>query len=60
MTALEKLKDLPGVPESLKDGMVPDTLRLVYSGHSNGGQGAWWFLSHYPDFAIAGDQKIID
>ncbi len=31
---------------------LPNIERLIYSGHSNGGQGAWWFLGHFPDRAI--------
>ena len=27
---------------------------VMFKGHSNGGQGAWWLSSHYPDKALAG------
>ncbi|KAF9577871.1 hypothetical protein BGW38_006651, partial [Lunasporangiospora selenospora] len=47
--------DLPGVPDSLKSlpGIRPDPDRLFISGHSNGGQGAWYLVTHFPDKAIA-------
>ncbi|KAF8938527.1 hypothetical protein BGZ58_000719 [Dissophora ornata] len=56
MYAIQNLADtLPGVPESLKNlpGMKPDPERLFMAGHSNGGQGAWYFATHFPDKAIA-------
>ena len=31
-----------------------DQSRLVVAGHSNGGQGAWYLASHYPDKVIGG------
>ncbi|KAL0084052.1 hypothetical protein F4703DRAFT_1858238 [Phycomyces blakesleeanus] len=33
--------------------VVGDVNRVIYIGHSNGGQGAWYLGSHYPDKAIA-------
>ncbi|KAF9107795.1 hypothetical protein BGX29_004854 [Mortierella sp. GBA35] len=54
--AIESLaRDLPGVPERLKhlSGMKPDPDRLFMAGHSNGGQGAWFLSTHFPDKAIA-------
>ncbi|CAG8683090.1 32561_t:CDS:10, partial [Racocetra persica] len=50
--ALEKF--LPGVQKRLKPFLLPDSDRLFISGHSNGGQGAWFFMSHFPDSVIAG------
>ncbi|KAF9576165.1 hypothetical protein EC968_010288 [Mortierella alpina] len=55
-SAVESLaSNLYGVPEHLKNlpGMRPDPERLLMAGHSNGGQGAWFMVSHYPDKAIA-------
>ncbi|CAO3675016.1 unnamed protein product [Umbelopsis ramanniana] len=42
-----------------------DSSKLVYIGHSNGGQGAWYLGTHFPDravavFAAAGYTKIQD
>lgn len=57
MNAVSSLRDyLPGVPETLRDvrGMQPDTDRILMAGHSNGGQGAWYWVTHFPDLAIAG------
>ncbi|KAL2913539.1 hypothetical protein HK105_206999 [Polyrhizophydium stewartii] len=45
---------LPGVPQTLADSIRPSSRHRVYVGHSNGGQGAWWMLTHFPDTAIAG------
>lgn len=59
-SSLEELKEMPGVPPELREGLVPDITKLVYSGHSNGGQGAWWFLSHFPDLALAGNSLVSD
>ncbi|KFH61907.1 hypothetical protein MVEG_12241 [Podila verticillata NRRL 6337] len=56
MNALEALaRDLPGVPAELRGlaGIRPDPERLFIAGHSNGGQGAWFLTTHYPDKAIA-------
>ncbi|KAF9985719.1 hypothetical protein BGZ75_002647 [Mortierella antarctica] len=46
---------LYGIPEHLKrlPGMRPDPERLLMAGHSNGGQGAWFMVTHFPDKAIA-------
>ncbi|KAG0302935.1 hypothetical protein BGZ98_007110 [Dissophora globulifera] len=55
-SAIQSLaKSLPGVPEILRSvpGMVPDPERLFMAGHSNGGQGAWYMVTHFPDLAIA-------
>ncbi|KAJ3300309.1 hypothetical protein HK104_002128 [Borealophlyctis nickersoniae] len=54
IAALDALHLLPGVPSDLESEMGVNRQRLIYTGHSNGGQGAWWMLSHYPDIAIAG------
>lgn len=56
MNAIQSLTSrLPGVPESLKGlpGIRPDPERLLMAGHSNGGQGAWYLVTHFPDMAIA-------
>ncbi|KAG0022996.1 hypothetical protein BGZ81_008289 [Podila clonocystis] len=56
MNALESLAlHLPGVPVELRGlaGIRPDPERLFIAGHSNGGQGAWFLTTHYPDKAIA-------
>ena len=34
-------------------GLHPDKTRWLISGHSNGGQGTWYALTHRPDNAIA-------
>lgn len=34
-------------------GPVIDTRRVLMSGHSNGGQGTWFFASHMPDRTLA-------
>lgn len=39
---------------SYRTDMAVNRNKLVYVGHSNGGQGAWWMASHYPDKALAG------
>ena len=50
---------LPGVPVTLRElrGMRPDTDRILMAGHSNGGQGAWYWATHFPDHAIAGNNR---
>ncbi|KAG9062426.1 hypothetical protein KI688_005341 [Linnemannia hyalina] len=56
MNAIDSLAaHLPGVPEHLKGlpGIKPDPNRLFMAGHSNGGQGAWYLATHFPDKAIA-------
>ncbi|KAF9103079.1 hypothetical protein BGX27_010744 [Mortierella sp. AM989] len=56
LNAIQSLADnLPGVPKELKgiSGIKPDPERLFMAGHSNGGQGAWYFATHFPDMAIA-------
>ncbi|KAG0197352.1 hypothetical protein BGX28_009156 [Mortierella sp. GBA30] len=56
MGAIQSLAHhLYGVPNHLKDlpGMKPDPNRLFMAGHSNGGQGAWYLVTHFPDKAIA-------
>ncbi|CAG8492394.1 12560_t:CDS:10, partial [Gigaspora rosea] len=50
--ALEKFR--PGVPKHQNSFFLPDSDRLLISGHSNGGQGAWFFMTHFPDSVIAG------
>ncbi|KAJ3100428.1 hypothetical protein HDU97_002215 [Phlyctochytrium planicorne] len=52
-SALVYLSHMHGVPIDLQQGYAIDENRLVYTGHSNGGQGAWWMTSHYPDKALA-------
>ncbi|KAJ3034657.1 hypothetical protein HDV00_004796 [Rhizophlyctis rosea] len=53
-TALDALRMRPGVPDNLLQSVGVNRERQIYAGHSNGGQGAWWLLSHYPDKALAG------
>ncbi|KAK3839610.1 MAG: hypothetical protein J3R72DRAFT_492567 [Linnemannia gamsii] len=56
MNAIDSLAfSLPGVPEQFKGlpGIKPDPSRLFMAGHSNGGQGAWFLATHFPDKAIA-------
>lgn len=43
----------PGVPSDIAEQIKAEPNRLIYMGHSNGGQGAWWLLTHHPDNAIA-------
>ena len=57
-SALEALTLLPGVPIEFAHGTQPDIDRLIYTGHSNGGQGAWWYTSHFPDSVLAGILSI--
>ncbi|KAI8905029.1 hypothetical protein EDD86DRAFT_212102 [Gorgonomyces haynaldii] len=52
-SSLDALRLMPGVPDIWKSSAEPDITKLIYMGHSNGGQGAWWFASHYPDRALA-------
>ncbi len=59
VSALETLEELPGVPTSMRDFYAVDITKLIYSGHSNGGQGAWWLTGHYPDNAVAGISRAI-
>ena len=33
---------------------LADDTRVVVSGHSNGGQGAWYLASRYPDRVVGG------
>ncbi|KAF9966330.1 hypothetical protein BGZ70_002655 [Mortierella alpina] len=61
-SAIESLASrLHGVPEHLKSlpGIKPDPERLLMAGHSNGGQGAWFMVTHFPDKAIA-EASIIE
>lgn len=53
MEALETLSGLPGVPKELRSSFGVDVTRLVYTGHSQGGQGAWGYASRYPDQALS-------
>ncbi|KAF9912082.1 hypothetical protein EC991_001028 [Linnemannia zychae] len=56
LNAIDSLAStLPGVPEHLRGlpGMQPDSNKLFIAGHSNGGQGAWFLATHFPDKAIA-------
>ncbi|CAG8618148.1 11376_t:CDS:10, partial [Acaulospora colombiana] len=53
--AVETLANhIPGVPKHLNQSILPDPHKLFISGHSNGGQGGWFLLSHFPDSVIAG------
>ncbi|KAJ3076034.1 hypothetical protein HDU98_005983 [Podochytrium sp. JEL0797] len=52
-SALHAMTHLYGVPPLIAEKVGIDPNKLVYSGHSNGGQGAWWLSSHYPDRALA-------
>ncbi|KAJ3388598.1 hypothetical protein HDU92_001416 [Lobulomyces angularis] len=45
-------QDLPGVPINFKKIYEMDITKLIYTGHSNGGQGAWWLTSHFPENAV--------
>ncbi|KAI9104846.1 hypothetical protein DFS34DRAFT_219605 [Phlyctochytrium arcticum] len=51
--ALDALHLLPGVPVEKLNDLSVSRNKLIYAGHSNGGQGAWWLASHYPDKALA-------
>ncbi|KAJ2998060.1 hypothetical protein HDV02_004885 [Globomyces sp. JEL0801] len=51
--SIDALRFAPGVPESLKMDYLPQIERLIFVGHSNGGHGAWWCASHYPDRTLA-------
>eukprot|EP00842_Homolaphlyctis_polyrhiza_P000096 jgi/Hompol1/1087/HPOL_002640-RA len=54
-SAVDVLQQLaPGVPPALIESIRATSDRRIYVGHSNGGQGAWWMLTHYPDTALAG------
>ncbi|KAG9297457.1 hypothetical protein G9A89_020858 [Geosiphon pyriformis] len=46
-SAIEHLKRVPFV-------YISDNNVKLLAGHSNGGQGAWFILSHHPDLFIAG------
>lgn len=50
------MKGLPGVPKHLISVYTVDVTKIVFTGHSNGGQGAWWMASHYPDKTLARNQ----
>ncbi|KAJ3417002.1 hypothetical protein HDV05_007484 [Chytridiales sp. JEL 0842] len=52
-TAVVTLSHMHSVPDVYTDTYGADENKLVYTGHSNGGQGAWWFTSHHPDKALA-------
>ncbi|RUS17630.1 hypothetical protein BC937DRAFT_89702 [Endogone sp. FLAS-F59071] len=57
-SALRALIKLPAVfPETngVTNGhwAVGEESRVLYTGHSNGGQGAWYMASHFPDPAVA-------
>ncbi|KAL1923835.1 uncharacterized protein VTP21DRAFT_8815 [Calcarisporiella thermophila] len=49
------IKNMPGIPPQLKEQWksVGDGNKLFITGHSNGGQGAWRFITHYPDLVLA-------
>jgi predicted esterase len=51
--SVEALDNMWGVPLSEAANLVPDSDRLIIMGHSNGGQGCWWYTSHYPDRVLA-------
>ncbi|KAJ3273129.1 hypothetical protein HDV01_004768 [Terramyces sp. JEL0728] len=50
---LEALVSTPGYIKHSQELKGADTERLVVVGHSNGGQGTWWFASHFPDKVLA-------
>ncbi|CAO3591357.1 unnamed protein product [Absidia cylindrospora] len=41
------------VVEKSESFSIGNLNRLIYIGHSNGGQGAWYLATHYPDRAVA-------
>ncbi|KAK5668312.1 hypothetical protein QVD99_005343 [Batrachochytrium dendrobatidis] len=49
--ALQQL--VPGVSKDLRNTIFPTSSRRVYVGHSNGGHGAWWMATHFPDTVLA-------
>ncbi|KNC98636.1 uncharacterized protein SPPG_06318 [Spizellomyces punctatus DAOM BR117] len=51
--ALDALHLLPGVPAEKQKSLAINRNKLIYAGHSNGAQGAWWLASHFPDKALA-------
>ncbi|RKO98076.1 hypothetical protein CXG81DRAFT_4007, partial [Caulochytrium protostelioides] len=44
---------LPGVPDPWRTVLRADPQRLILLGHSNGGHGVWWWLTHFPDRVAA-------
>ncbi|CAI2175803.1 10972_t:CDS:10 [Funneliformis geosporum] len=52
--AIKALIDPTGTFKEYLNDFIPDPDKLFISGHSNGGQGAWYYMSHYPDSVIAG------
>ncbi|KAL7749701.1 hypothetical protein RI367_004929 [Sorochytrium milnesiophthora] len=54
VNALGALAQLqPGVPPELRPQFKVDAQRLLITGHSMGGHGAWMYSTHYPDLAVA-------
>ncbi|CAB4492540.1 hypothetical protein RhiirA1_538356 [Rhizophagus irregularis] len=51
--AIKALMNPTGIFKDYLKNSIPDSNKLFISGHSNGGQGAWYFISHYPDLVIA-------
>ncbi|KAJ3314345.1 hypothetical protein HDU76_002435, partial [Blyttiomyces sp. JEL0837] len=52
-SALVTLSHLHGVPVEYAPNVAINDNKLIYTGHSNGGQGAWWLTCHQPDRALA-------
>ncbi|CAG8515817.1 2966_t:CDS:10 [Funneliformis caledonium] len=52
--AIKALVNPTGTFKEYLNDFTPDPDKLFISGHSNGGQGAWYYMSHYPDSVIAG------
>lgn len=48
------LAAIPAWIETIRwSGPGADTKRVLVSGHSNGGQGTWYYATHYPDRVLA-------
>ncbi|CEM39686.1 unnamed protein product [Vitrella brassicaformis CCMP3155] len=53
VTAIHAFQHLmPGVPDPLREEYVPDTSRLVITGHSMGGHGCLVFSTHFADHVV--------
>ncbi|EXX51824.1 hypothetical protein RirG_258240 [Rhizophagus irregularis DAOM 197198w] len=50
--AIKALMNPTGIFKDYLKNSIPDSNKLFISGHSNGGQGAWYFISHYPDLIL--------
>jgi pimeloyl-ACP methyl ester carboxylesterase len=51
---IAQAKNVYGAPPGSKDGWKGDAARVLVVGHSNGGQGAAYFMSRDPDRVIGG------